>query len=408
MAPDVLPAAPRPDGLALRLQTHRHPHPAGLVLGLLLLTSIASPGSAAEPTSTTARQIEIRAGLSTQQWSQVEATIDKALAFLSRQQRSDGSFPVPSGSNRLAQPGVTALGVMAFLSRGHLPGEGPYGQAISRAIGFVLSCQQKDGLLALEHPDQARGILVAECAVYNHAIAGLMLSETYGMTTGQTNKRIRSSLEIALKIALQKHPAPKRNKLDEGGWRYRQRWQSSDSDLSVTSWYLMFLRSCRNAGLEVPAQPIDDALAYVERCYDPQQSAFWYALRGQERVRTRAMVGAGILSLSLAGKHESDMARQAGDWLLRHPFDAYKAKVTGPDRFFYGAFYCSLAAFQLGGRYWNDFYPTMARTLVSHQNRDGSWDNETKPDEEFGNAYSSALAVLALSPPYQLLPIFQR
>ena len=128
------------------------------------------------------------------------------------------------------------------------------------------------------------------------------------------------------------------------------------------------------------------------------ESAFW----------TRAMVGAGILSLSLAGEHQSDMAQQAGNWLLQHPFDEYRGKVGNTDRFFYGAFYCSHAAFQLGGRYWADFYPVLCRTLVSHQRRDGSWDIETKPDSEYGNAYSTALGVLALSPPYQLLPIFQR
>ena len=39
---------------------------------------------------------------------------------------------------------------------------------------------------------------------------------------------------------------------------------------------------------------------------------------------------------------------------------------------------------------------------------DGSWDAESNRDGQFGNVYTTALAVLALTPPYQLLPIHQR
>jgi hypothetical protein len=79
------------------------------------------------------------------------------------------------------------------------------------------------------------------------------------------------------------------------------------------------------------------------------------------------------------------------------------------EHWFYSCFYSSQAMFQLGGRYWREFYPTMAKTLISNQRRDGSWDRDCHDyDHQFGQAYTTALAVLALSPPYQLLPIFQR
>jgi len=121
----------------------------------------------------------------------------------------------------------------------------------------------------------------------------------------------------------------------------------------------------------------------------------------------RAVTGAGIVSLSLAGLHQTEMARQAGRWLLDHPFDRYMGTVGRCDRFFYGAFTCSQAMFQLGGRFWAEFYPVMARTLVEAQHPEGWWDKE-KRDMAYGWVYSTAMAVLALSPPYQLLPIFQR
>ena len=79
------------------------------------------------------------------------------------------------------------------------------------------------------------------------------------------------------------------------------------------------------------------------------------------------------------------------------------------DRFFYGAFFCSQAMFQLGGDYWRGFYPILLRTLTDNQRADGSWHLESwGTDRRYGNVYTTALAVLALSPPYQLLPILQR
>jgi hypothetical protein len=47
--------------------------------------------------------------------------------------------------------------------------------------------------------------------------------------------------------------------------------------------------------------------------------------------------------------------------------------------------------------------------MLAHQNADGSWDAESlRRDRPFGNAYTTALSVLALGAPNQFLPVFQR
>ena len=46
--------------------------------------------------------------------------------------------------------------------------------------------------------------------------------------------------------------------------------------------------------------------------------------------------------------------------------------------------------------------------LLENQQADGSWPPEGNRDGYFGSAYTTALVILALSPPYQLLPIYQR
>ena len=46
--------------------------------------------------------------------------------------------------------------------------------------------------------------------------------------------------------------------------------------------------------------------------------------------------------------------------------------------------------------------------MTENQNADGSWDVEANQDQDLGFTYSTSLAILALTPPYQLLPIYQR
>lgn len=371
-----------------------------LMVGVALGPTLSVAAPPARPVATQPASEDV---LAPEQWRALERSLDLALPWLATQQNDDGSFRTLDPG----QPAVTALCVLAFLSRGHMPGEGRYGTVIDKGIEFTLGCQHADGLLARHYPSMAMSAHnPVHTANYNHAIAGLMLSEAYGITHGTTNARIKRALGSALKWAWKRVPNPKRYAWDEGGWRYGKYRQTMDSDMSVTSWHLMFLRSCRNAGFEVPSQYIDEGLEFVRRCYEPKGPCFVYA-PGERRV-TRAMTGAGVLSLSLGGEHHTKMARQAGGWLLRHPFDRYNVIEFGGDAYLYGAFYSSQAMFQLGGHYWADFYPRLVDTLVRHQSTDGSWREDAGRGDLFGRAYATSLAVLTLTTPYQLLPIFQR
>jgi len=224
---------------------------------------------------------------------------------------------------------------------------------------------------------------------------------------------VKRAIASALRFSRQLQSRPKAHALDRGGWRYiRLRFNSSaaDSDLSVTAWQLMFLRSARNAEFNVPQAWIDEAMEYVRRTWDPRAGQFDYAIVGAPDIRTsRGIMGAGILSLSLGGQHKTAMAEEAGDWLLRYPFRGYGELVGLRDRFFYSAYYCSQATAQLGGRYWERFFPSLVDSLLSSQRPDGSWPEEPGAEDRlFGNLLTTSLAVLSLTPPYQLLPVYQR
>jgi hypothetical protein len=125
-------------------------------------------------------------------------------------------------------------------------------------------------------------------------------------------------------------------------------------------------------------------------------------------------VAAGVVSLAMAGQHQTPTELAAGEWLLSHPFRGFGDRIGRADRFFYSAYYTSQAAAQLGGRYWEGIFPPLAAAVMSAQSPDGSWPVEVGPEQAahqdmiFGNTYTSAMAALALTPVFQLLPVYQR
>jgi hypothetical protein len=352
--------------------------------------------------------------LSPAEWQRVDESVEKALNWLAARQQPDGSFP----TLEMGQPGVTSLCIMAFMAHGHLPGDGQYGQKLQLATDYVLNCQKDNGLLSQVGPDGptiTRNVVheIGEAASYNHAISSLVLSEIYGTGQSENADRIQKVIASSLAATLEMQAWQKDPK-DRGGWRYVGRpVTGEDSDLSVTGWELMFLRSARNAGFNVPKKAIDDAVDYIRRCYSKKYGAFVY-MRGNGDLRSRAMAGAGILALAHAGFHGAPEATQSAEWLLQYDFDDYNViepfRPAWPiDRYHYGVFNSCQGMYQLGGRYWERFYPRTVRTILDNQQGDGSWQPESHMfDRQFGNAYTTSLMVLSLGAPNQFLPVFQR
>lgn len=351
------------------------------------------------------------------QWQEVDQSTEQALQWLASTQQRNGSFPtLPQG-----QPAVTSLCVMAFVSHGHMPGEGPYGEQLEKALQFIVSCQKQNGLLAFIGPRGAklsRNVTheVGSTATYNHAMSALLLSEVFAMGGGdlETNQE---AIDKALQATLEMQSWAKRRQEDEGGWRYVNVFNGNgqfDSDLSVTGWHLMFLRSAKNAGFDVPQSAVDDAVGYVRRCFQSNYQTFMMFASSEDR-RSRGMAGAGILAMAHAGLHDSKEARVAGDWLLREGFANYnESRQYGlrgwtDDRYHYGVFCSCQAMYQLGGEYWREFYPPAVRVILENQASNGSWAADSHQyDGKYGSSYTTALMTMTLGAPNQLIPIFQR
>ncbi len=316
----------------------------------------------------------------------VDEAVERALAFLAKtQDTTDGAWRSRGGKNTA----ITALGVMAFLSAGHVPGEGKYGDVIEKGVRRVLKMQQPSGLIAGDGGHE----------MYHHGIATLMLAEVAGMTDGTLGDLVRERLERAVAIILRAQrtgTGPER-----GGWRY-QVAKVGGSDISVTGWQVMALRAAKNVGCDVPPSAIERAVDFIQRCRDPGNGGFRYTPHDAVTV---PCTGTSVLALELCGRdlHRSPEVLKAGDFLVRdNNLPNWRSA-----HFFYGVYYGSQATFQLGGNYWGVYRPRLHDVLLRNQEPNGSWAGGGF-DSSFGPAYCTSMAVLALTVDYRFLPIYQR
>ena len=315
----------------------------------------------------------------------LDASIRRALSWLASEQQVSGAWTTNDFGESTA---TTALAIMSFLAGGHVPEEGPYGQHLTRGIGWLLSQQHANGLLVGK--DRSDG------PMYSHGIATLMLAEIAGMVDPTQSKQCREALQRAIKLIIDAQNHPKSAEHD-GGWRYQP--TSGDSDVSVTAWQLLALRAAKDSGCDVPAENIDRAIAYIRRLHVNHDGGFGYMV-GHGSSVTRS--GTGIVALEVCGEHRTEEALAAANLILSRPL------TKDEPYFYYGAYYCTVGMFKVGGDEWRQSREAFYRTILDLQDPPGYWNSEVGAERQAGKVYATSLSVLALAIEYGYLPIYQR
>src|SRR5438105_2275792 len=96
------------------------------------------------------------------------------------------------------------VGFVLFVS-GSTPTRGPYSENVSRALRFVLDCQNADGK-AFVHGSSGYS------AIHNHGYAFLFLTQAYG-EVGPLDARLRPTIERELKATIE-------SQYENGGFSY--------------------------------------------------------------------------------------------------------------------------------------------------------------------------------------------
>lgn len=312
---------------------------------------------------------------------ELDAAIEKGMAFLVTEQTEDGSF----GSGRYGKNvAVTALSCLALLADGNTPSRGEYSKNVAKGLQFILSTSTETGLLAA---DSTNG------PMYGHGFATLFLGEVYGMTQGggesDLAKRTHEALVKAVRLI-------ERSQNNEGGWRYNP--VPFDADVSVTICQIMALRSARNAGIEVQKETIDRAVEYVRQCQN-SDGGFRYQVSTGFSAPPRS--AAGVASLFYAGIYKDDAIDRGVKYLLGNALPGENQNSAA--HYFYSQYYSVQAMYLAGGDTWATWWPRVRSELMGKQRNDGSWD-----DPSVGPAYGTSMALIVLQMPKRFLPIFQK
>jgi hypothetical protein len=327
---------------------------------------------------------------------EVDTAIDRGIDFLLSKARSDGAI-----TDRDHATAMTSLAIMALASIGTTVGEeSPRGRAMYQALEYVLRDDMRDKQGYFGKKDDSK--------MYGHGIVTLMLTEMLGMGADDAqDAKIQSGCRDGIDLIIRSQKIAK-TELHRGGWRYQP--DALDSDLSVSVWQLMALRSAKNDGMEVPSAAIDDAVEYLERSFTtpldrqgkPTEPLGGFSYTANQRNPTYTMTSAGLLALQVCGRYESPLVVAASDWLMANP------PKWGDRFFFYGTYYYAQGMHQRGGHYAKQAETLVKKLLLDKQQGNGSWIAQGGEETGPGTVYSTSLAILSLSVKYHYLPIYQR
>ena len=327
-----------------------------------------------------------------------ELALERGLAWMAKTQGSQGNWE----SNDL---GLVSLGALAFLSAGHMPGRGKYGENVDRALKYVVKNAKPSGLL---------NIADAQRDLYNHGLAAFVLGQAYGMTD---DSQIGKTLEKSLKLIAN-------TQCDDGGWDYRAKRQPHGHDLSLSVMQAKALRSAVDSGFEVRNDVIKLAIQCVRDHYKAENGARGLEDRAKEgpgqftydgNRATVAMSACGVVCLQEFGQYDDWRIAKNLEYMSKEISRLAPVKGNGEVPFdAYTLYYVGQAMYQSGGTNWRTNYPLLRDHLIATQVRkpenpaeDGSWRDTRWVHGKQGQLYGTAVGCFVLAIPNRYLPILQ-
>jgi hypothetical protein len=342
-----------------------------------------------------------------------EEAIELGLAFLTRQQFSDGSWSLNfTGDGRLydeseratirSDTAATGLALLAFLGAGYQHRSDKYQLIVQRGLEYLIDQQKENGDLYVPEDE----ISNQSAWLYSHAIAAIAICEAYGMTQDPwLREPAQKSLDF---IVRSQNP-------DRGGWRYSP---GISSDTSVTGWMMMALRSGQLAGLRVPEECFQKIEVWLDESQaDPSQphlyryNPFASEAQRQGRIPSSTMTSVGLLMRLYSGwdRDRQEMIDGANYLLANQP-------VIGPwpKRDTYYWYYATQVMFHMGGNYWKAWntrlHPLLVDTQIQSGPLAGSWNPMYPVADRWavhaGRLYVTSMNLLSLEVYYRHLPIY--
>jgi hypothetical protein len=315
-----------------------------------------------------------------------EEAVIRGLEWLKRNQKKDGSWslsgPYANAGTQENRIAATAMALLAFQGNGSTHQSGPYKEQVARGWTYLLKQQDAEGGFV------ARGVPLHH-SLYSQAQAMIALCELYGMTR---DSQLRPAAIKAVAYAVKYQDAA-------GGWRYTP---GSDSDISVTGWFVMGLQSALMSGLEVPQETLYKIEEYLDVCTTDGGAQYSY------RPNT-------VAKISMTA--EALLARQYLGWAHNDPRLNRGVQVVGASPVNYDRqnvyywYYATQVMHHMGGRPWSDWNKVMRQAVPEQQiktgDERGSWSpGNDQWGQHGGRLFTTCLSIYMLEVYYRHLPIY--
>ena len=315
--------------------------------------------------------------------AKAKAAVDSALHWLATHQEPDGIWDAEKHEGtKMANVAVSGLALMALMGGGHTTRKGEYRRNVQRGLEALIRRQAPDGCI--------------DKNMYCQSIATIALCEAYGRAR---DERVGAAARKAV-AWLEKAGNP------DGGWRYTA--NCGTSDMSVTGWVLMALKTAKLAGIKFDHTVYSRGLAFVDSVTDHGASiesngVVNYMYQPDQIFPTNAHP-----ALTVAGM----MVRQFSGVGVRSHILVKGAELTKqlpPDwsrKDFYYWYYATYAMHNMGGEYrvwWNKRIRDVLLENQCQSGEDaGSWDPKNdRWASRGGRVYTTALGALCLEVYYR-------
>ncbi|MEO1615080.1 MAG: hypothetical protein AAFV88_04470 [Planctomycetota bacterium] len=310
-----------------------------------------------------------------------ETTTQKALNWLRKTQSSRGHW-----NTQVYPTALAALAGTAMIGSGSTTTQGPYATEIARTADYLISKSRENGLIGDPQTDQRY--------TYGHGFAMLFLSQVLG-EEGLLDRRreIVDVLTRAVEFSGFAQTAA-------GGWGYVSAAEGNDFDEgSTTITQVQGLRGCRNAGIPVSGEVIQQAKDYIYGCKN-KDGGISYSSRQRGNSRP-AITAAALAALYNAGDYDSKHVPEMWDYTKKELHNISDgARAFG--HWHYTYLYYSQVVYRQGDELWQPFRARLYDRIASEQRPDGFWEGQIHP------VYVTACNLIMLQLDYGYLPIYQR
>ena len=273
---------------------------------------------------------------------------------------------------------------MAFQAAGHYHFNGAaHSAAVKKGLDWLVSRQRPDGAWSTLHPKDA----YAQYFMYEHGIAAFALGDACAAAVANeqpVDPRYLCALKRAVDFIEQAQHA-------DGGWRYKME-KREISDMSVSGWPVLALKSAKEAGIEISPQVV----AGAKRLFDKRLMND----RGRSRYTDLVQVTEATTAVGMLGRQflfdepDAPVVHEAAEHLADFA-ETHKGLDEQGRPNYYTWYNGTLAMFMHGGKPWQRWNAVVRDKIVSLQRQTGcergSWNPSDRWGEQGGRIYSTAL-----------------